>query len=118
MTVLKPNSNLRYLILRTVSSNSRMELELYAYLYSPGYMHSGYPMMGFTYSEHEHVNATGLMKLGTWGIIHEIGHNHQWMSWTVDGTTETGCNWFSLYVNHNVGRVYLACNLSNDYFRK
>jgi len=75
-------------------------------------MHSGYPMMGFISEETDHANATGLRKDGTWGIIHEIGHNHQWMSWTVTGTTETGCNWFSLYVNQNVRKAfYYSSNL-------
>jgi Peptidase M60, enhancin and enhancin-like len=67
-----------------------------------GWMHSGYPMMGFTSAEADQVNTVNIRQQGTWGIIHELGHNHQWNSWTVDGTTETGCNWFSLYVNQNV----------------
>ena len=71
-------------------------------------MHSGYPMMGFTNSEPEHVNTTGFMEVGTWGILHELGHNHQWTSWTVTGTDETGCNWFSLYVNQDVSNNFLA----------
>ena len=67
-----------------------------------GEMHSGHPMMGFTSAVPALINATSLRHLGTWGLIHEIGHNHQWDSWTVPATTETGCNFFSLYVNQNV----------------
>jgi hypothetical protein len=36
------------------------------------------------------------------GLIHEIGHNHQWDSWTTEANSEVGCNFFSLYVNENV----------------
>jgi hypothetical protein len=58
--------------------------------------------MGFTADEAGHTDIVNIMKYGTWGTIHEIGHNHQWNSWTLDGTEETGCNWFSIYVNQNV----------------
>ena len=67
-------------------------------------MHSGYPMMGLIPAEADLVNAPGILKDGTWGIVHEIGHNHQWASWVLKGTGETGCNWFALYVNQDVSK--------------
>ncbi|MEE3269584.1 MAG: M60 family metallopeptidase, partial [Candidatus Thermoplasmatota archaeon] len=33
-----------------------------------------------------------------WGMFHELGHNHQWMPSTLPGTTETGCNFASVYL--------------------
>jgi hypothetical protein len=65
-------------------------------------MHSGYPMMGLLDVVPEHLNASGLRRFGTWGIIHEIGHNQQMDGWSPRATVETGCNFFSLYVNQNV----------------
>lgn len=68
---------------------------------SAGYMHSGYPIM-------THLDAaddmTQLAKLsaGSWGLFHELGHNHQVPEWTFDGTTEVTCNLFSLYVIEKV----------------
>ena len=67
-----------------------------------GWMHSGYPIMGFVSAVDDSMSVSNLKKVGTWGITHELGHNHQWKSWTVSGTTETGCNWFSLYVHQQV----------------
>lgn len=63
---------------------------------SAGYMHSGYPIM-------THLDAvdemTSLEKLqaGTWGLLHELGHNHQEGDWTFDGTGEVTCNLFALH---------------------
>jgi hypothetical protein len=63
---------------------------------SAGYMHSGYPIM-------THLDAaadmTNLLKLraGSWGVLHELGHNHQSGDWTFDGTTEVTCNLFALH---------------------
>jgi hypothetical protein len=68
---------------------------------SAGYMHSGYPIM-------THLDAvdemTQLAKIsaGSWGLFHELGHNHQESDWTFDGTTEVTCNLFSLYVIEKV----------------
>jgi hypothetical protein len=52
---------------------------------------------------------TQLAKLstGSWGLFHELGHNHQESDWTFDGTTEVTCNLFSLYVLEKVcGRAW------------
>ena len=58
--------------------------------------------MGYTYDAHVYANASHIQQYGDWGIAHETGHNHQWDSWTHSATDETGCNWWSLYVNQNV----------------
>lgn len=63
---------------------------------SAGYMHSGYPIM-------THLDAAKSMtdletlERGSWGLLHELGHNHQQGDWTFDGTTEVTCNLFSLH---------------------
>ena len=68
---------------------------------SVGYMHSGYPIM-------THLDAAAYMasadalRAGTWGLFHELGHNHQESDWTFDGTVEVTCNLFSLYLMEQV----------------
>lgn len=72
---------------------------------SAGYMHSGYPIM-------THLDAVGDMtnpeklglnhKGGSWGLFHELGHNHQASEWTFDGTGEVTVNLFSLYIMETV----------------
>ena len=69
-------------------------------------MHSGYPIMGFVSAVPDQVNVTQIRHGGIWGVVHETGHNHQWDSWTISATTETGCNWWSLFVNQNVRTNY------------
>jgi len=69
---------------------------------SAGYMHSGYPIMTWLDKAVEHSLSTALMKTGSWGHFHELGHNHQVADWTFDGTTEVTCNLFSLYVSETV----------------
>ena len=41
---------------------------------------------------------------GDWGMFHELGHNHQWMPSTLPGTTETGCNFASVYLMEELVR--------------
>jgi len=63
---------------------------------SAGYMHSGYPIM-------THLDAAAFMtsldtlKAGSWGLLHELGHNHQVSDWTFEGTGEVTCNLFALH---------------------
>ena len=88
-----------------------MEHELYGYLpwprveravfdaqISAGWMHSGYPFMAHDLSVAGVVNVTHMRDNGDWGMFHELGHNHQWMPSTLPGTTETGCNFASVYL--------------------
>ncbi len=68
---------------------------------SAGYMHSGYPIM--THLDVAEV-ITNLDKLATdadgcgWGFYHEMGHNHQDVAWTFEGTGEVTNNIFTVYV--------------------
>ena len=88
-----------------------MEHELYGYLpwprveravfdaqISAGWMHSGYPFMAHDLSVAGVVNSSYMSENGDWGMFHELGHNHQWMPSTLPGTTETGCNFASVYL--------------------
>ncbi len=69
---------------------------------SAGWMHSGYPVMAPLSTGPDLLNLERLTTEGDWGFFHELGHNHQWMDWTVPGTTETGCNLFTVYVYETV----------------
>ena len=88
-----------------------MEHELYGFLpwprveravfdaqISAGWMHSGYPFMAHDLSVPDVVNVSHMADEGDWGMFHELGHNHQWMPSTLPGTTETGCNFASVYL--------------------
>ena len=88
-----------------------MEHELYGFLpwprveravfdaqISAGWMHSGYPFMAHDLSVSGVVNVSYMSQEGDWGMFHELGHNHQWMPSTLPGTTETGCNFASVYL--------------------
>ena len=60
---------------------------------SAGYMHSGYPIM--TPIDESATTALDLAKLkaeGTWGHLHELGHNFQDGAWTFDGAGEVTNN--------------------------
>lgn len=63
---------------------------------SAGYMHAGYPIM-------THLDAVADMtqldrlRRGCWGLLHELGHNHQSDDWTFAGTGEVTCNLFTLH---------------------
>ncbi len=69
---------------------------------SVGYMHSGYPLMGFETSWAELADLNLLTSEGAWGPFHELGHNHQWADWMLPGTTEVSVNLWSVYVYENV----------------
>ena len=69
---------------------------------SAGYMHSGYPIMTFLDVINFVVDRDKLMKQGSWGHFHEMGHNHQSSDWTFDGTVEVTVNLFSLYCMEKV----------------
>lgn len=64
---------------------------------SNGYMHSGYPFMTHLDAGAWMADAAELLK-GSWGLFHEMGHNHQSRHWTFKGTTEVTVNLFSLYI--------------------
>lgn len=64
---------------------------------SAGYMHSGYPIMTHLDAAPDMVSVDNL-RAGTWGLYHELGHNHQSSDWTFDGTGEVTVNLFSMYI--------------------
>ncbi len=70
----------------------RVERAVFDVQISAGWMHSGYPFMAHTASVSGVVNGSYMRANGDWGMFHELGHNHQWMSSTLPGTTETTCN--------------------------
>ena len=71
---------------------------------SAGYMHSGYPIMTHLDAADDMVSAAALRK-GTWGLYHELGHNHQSADWTFGGTGEVTVNLFSMYIIEKVCNI-------------
>lgn len=61
---------------------------------SVGWGHSGYPAMGYM-AWGDCIKNGSLVKEGSWGLWHEIGHNHQWSPFRFDGCTEVTVNLFS-----------------------
>tara|TARA_B100000513_G_scaffold194943_1_gene124608 strand:+ start:2557 stop:6555 length:3999 start_codon:yes stop_codon:yes gene_type:complete len=76
----------------------RVERAVFDVQISAGWMHSGYPFMAHDLSVEGVVNLSHMSENGDWGMFHELGHNHQWMPSTLPGTTETGCNFASVYL--------------------
>jgi len=64
---------------------------------SAGYMHSGYPIMTHLDAAADMTQLDRLSR-GSWGLFHELGHNHQKGDWTFSGTVEVTCNLFALYI--------------------
>ncbi len=69
---------------------------------SVGWMHSGYPLMGYTVAVDSFLDLDAIQTSGSWGPFHELGHNHQWVPWVLPGTTEATVNLFSVYVSEMV----------------
>jgi len=67
-----------------------------------GYMHSGYPIMTHLDGGEIAVDMERLVKQGSWGHFHELGHNSQRGDWTFGGTGEVTCNLFSLHAMEQV----------------
>lgn len=63
---------------------------------SAGYMHSGYPIMTHLDAVDDMTQVEKL-RAGPWGLLHELGHNHQEGEWTFSGTGEVTCNLFALH---------------------
>lgn len=63
---------------------------------SAGYMHSGYPIMTHLDAVDEMTQVEKL-RAGSWGLLHELGHNRQVGDWTFSGTGEVTCNLFALH---------------------
>ncbi|XP_029437567.1 TRPM8 channel-associated factor homolog [Rhinatrema bivittatum] len=70
---------------------------------SYGFMHSGYPIMCQVESLKNLVDADNIEANGTWGFIHELGHNQQRNKWEFPPhTTEATCNLWSVYVHEKL----------------
>ncbi|XP_032076975.1 TRPM8 channel-associated factor homolog [Thamnophis elegans] len=70
---------------------------------SAGWMHSGYPIMSNVRALPEIIDVQAFHAKGTWGPIHELGHNQQKSGWNFPPhTTEATCNLWSVYVNETV----------------
>lgn len=70
---------------------------------SAGYMHSGYPIMTpIDDSTRLALDLTRLRSSGSWGHLHELGHNLQSGEWTFDGTGEVTNNVLAMYVYSQV----------------
>ncbi|XP_053263146.1 TRPM8 channel-associated factor homolog [Podarcis raffonei] len=70
---------------------------------SVGGMHSGYPIMANVAASEEITDVQRMYTKGTWGPIHELGHNQQKGGWEFPPhTTEATCNLWSVYVNETV----------------
>ncbi len=67
---------------------------------SAGYMHAGYPIMTHMDVAEKLTRVEDLP--GSWGLWHELGHNHQQPDWTFTGTGEVTCNLFTLYVEERL----------------
>ncbi|XP_042326800.1 TRPM8 channel-associated factor homolog [Sceloporus undulatus] len=74
-----------------------------------GWMHAGYPIMSDVRAMQEIVDMEAFKAKGTWGPIHELGHNQQKSGWEFPPhTTEATCNLWSVYVNETL------LNISRD----
>ncbi|KAM3832383.1 TRPM8 channel-associated factor 2 [Vipera latastei] len=70
---------------------------------SAGWMHAGYPVMSNVRALPEIIDVQAFYAKGTWGPIHELGHNQQKSGWNFwPHTGEATCNLWSVYVNENV----------------
>lgn len=86
---------------------------------SVGYMHAGYPIMTHLDTKKHVLDVDYLMKEGSWGHFHEIGHNHQSDDWTFEGTVEVTVNLFTLYVYDKVlGKRPEDRSFAGDYLTK
>ena len=69
---------------------------------SVGWLHSGYPIMGYMEPVSTFTDLSTLSETGSWGIFHELGHNHQWGAWVFQGTVESTVNLWSIYAMEEV----------------
>ena len=62
---------------------------------SIGAGHSGYPAMGYMDWDDALVDGS-ILTSGSWGLWHELGHNHQGAPFAMEGQTEVSVNIFSM----------------------
>ena len=81
----------------------RAERIVYDRQISLGWLHSGYPAMGHADpTAAETVDVGFLLESGSWGPVHELGHNHQWIDTVLPGTVESTVNLWSVLVHEDV----------------
>ncbi len=76
---------------------------------SAGAGHSGYPAMA-TKDWTNSIAAGSIIQSGSWGLWHELGHNHQSPPFTMEGQTEVSVNIFSMVCEvMGTGKNFEAC---------
>jgi hypothetical protein len=65
---------------------------------SAGFMHSGYPIMAHVPSAKDATDLDKLQREGSWGLFHELGHNHQGRAYTFNSFVEVTVNLHTLYL--------------------
>lgn len=69
---------------------------------SVGWMHAGYPLMAHDVSAPGLLDESLIRSEGSWGPLHELGHDHQWRDWVIPHTTESSVNLWSVYASEDV----------------
>lgn len=76
---------------------------------SAGAGHSGYPAMG-TKDWTNPIASGSIIQSGSWGLWHELGHNHQSPPFTMEGQTEVSVNIFSMVCEvMGTGKNFESC---------
>ena len=76
---------------------------------SAGAGHSGYPAMATT-DWTDSIASGSIVNSGSWGLWHELGHNHQAPPFTMEGQTEVSVNIFSMVCEvMGTGKNYESC---------
>ncbi|XP_059112582.1 TRPM8 channel-associated factor 3-like [Peromyscus eremicus] len=74
---------------------------------SLGFLHSGYPIMGYTSIAKGIIDEVTIRSHGIWGVIHELGHNQQKGKWNFPPhTNEALCNLWAVYVHETVLNIH------------
>ena len=81
---------------------------------SAGWMHAGYPIMGYVDAEPALVDLATIRGGGSWGPFHELGHNHQLAPSVIPGATEVTVNLWSVYASEKVAGVPRAAAWDGD----
>lgn len=76
---------------------------------SAGAGHSGYPAMA-TKDWTDSIASGSIIQSGSWGLWHELGHNHQSPPFTMEGQTEVSVNIFSMVCEvMGTGKNFESC---------
>ncbi|KAM6168199.1 TRPM8 channel-associated factor 3-like [Erethizon dorsatum] len=81
----------------------RPERIVFDFQISAGILHAGYPIMSVMEEATNILDEKKIRSHGTWGALHELGHNQQASGWNFPShTTEATCNLWSVYVNETL----------------